>query len=270
MPPKDLAARAPALRGAAGQDLARRVGAGRRAPGGRTAGRGHGSDRPGGHRASTGAPTAHGRRAGGVRGSAAAAARTAGRATSWWRRLSLPAATVVMAAVAALALTAGIGASALVAAPAAGPRAGAGDPLPGSTALGPVSIVLPRELGPWTVVPEDTFAEIRGQASTSGFTIDAVWGAVAPGDLIVTVMRSQAHYGVESLTGPFDDNAVDLPWNGSAPHVAGSADTDGLRELLLAVELEDGGLAVLSISGPVASFAGGELEEAFRSVRLVD
>jgi hypothetical protein len=186
----------------------------------------------------------------------------------------------VLAVVTVLALAAGMATSALflrLARPeadgAGGGAEGGGGLEPGRpdrVELGPLSIALPAELGPWSPVSGDVFDPVRSGSSTTGLAVEGAWGVLAPGGLVVTVMTvtQGSHRGVAGLTGPFDGAAaLDVPWPGPGDHVAGQQVTDGMRELLLAAELDGGQLAVLSVSGPAEMFVDGALERSFATVR---
>src|SRR5699024_10324371 len=112
---------------------------------------------------------------------------------------------------------------------------------------------------------------LRDRVSGGGLEVEEAWGAVAAGNLVVAVMTAAPgdHGGVDALAGPFEgDRAIEVPWNGPAPHVAGWQEGDGVHARLLAAELPDGRLAVLSLSGPSAAFEDGELEASLSTVRL--
>lgn len=139
------------------------------------------------------------------------------------------------------------------------------------TALGPVQIHLPDDVGPWSTVPGSSFDDLRAGGAPGGMMIDSAWGAVAPGLVVVTVFTAAAgsHGGLDSVaaTIPRDE---DVTWSGRAAHAIGVEVTDGVRDLMLAVETSDGDLVILSVSAPVAAFDSGTLQESFRTARVGD
>lgn len=132
--------------------------------------------------------------------------------------------------------------------------------------MGPMLIHLPADLGPWTTAPSDSFDAVRGSDS---LVIDGAWGAMAPGPVVVTVLTAKegTHGGVAAIAESMPD-AGDVEWDGRQDHAVGTDVADGVRELMLAVESDDGDLVILSVSGPVSAFDSGTLEEAFRTSRL--
>lgn len=186
----------------------------------------------------------------------------------WWRRRSRLQARAGMAAVATVALLCGVGFGALVL---PGGRPGpAPTAAPEGTPLGPVTVVLPEDLGPWVAVPAARMEEVREAASGGGLVLDGAWGAVAPGDVVVTVMTAPAgaHAGVASVTGPFSAGRLDPPWPGPAPHRAGVHVADGVREGVLALEAPDGHLVILSVSGPSDALDAAVAGATLRTVRV--
>lgn len=200
----------------------------------------------------------------------------------WWGRLTLRAARLVLAGLAVVSLGAGMATTAWL----VGPGVSGGQPpeaagsagpevpgRPGAVTLGPLSILLPAGHGPWTAVSDEVFEPVRSGSASAGFAVEGAWGVLGPGGLVITVMTVAPgdHQGVVGLRGPFEGAAaVDVPWPGPGDHVAGWQETDGVRELLLAAELRDGRLVVLSLSGPVVAFADGELADAFATTVPVD
>ncbi|WP_232229720.1 hypothetical protein, partial [Cellulomonas bogoriensis] len=209
----------------------------------------------------------------GLRGGARRGRSGARRVTRVWRGLSARQAEGVLLLMATVAFVAGMALTAAVMddSPQDTGRAGAGAPLPGSTALGPVSLVLPADLGPWAPVPEERLVALREGVAGDGPDLDGVWGWVAPDGVLVTVLTAAAgaHSGVDHVEGPFaPDQRIDVPWRGGARHVAGSEVVDGVRVVVLAAELQDGTLAVISVSGPDAALEPGRLREVLGTVRL--
>lgn len=180
------------------------------------------------------------------------------------RRASRRRAELALVVVALVALVLGSGAGAAV-------RAVTADDAPPVVGerveLGPVALVLPAALGPWDVVSEAEAADLR--PGTGALVVDGVWGALAPGSVVVTVLRVAEgdHGGLGQVEGsvPRDEPAV---WAGGREHAAGATQADGERELVLVVETGDGDLVILSVCGPVAAFGSGELAEAFRTARV--
>lgn len=137
-----------------------------------------------------------------------------------------------------------------------------------ATAVGPVTMTLPAALGPW--VPASTEAAQEVRASWQGpVELDGVWGVLAPGSVVVTVLTAAAgtHGGVAQVEGSVPDDEP-APWAGRVPHASGAAEADGQREMVLVVETDDGDLVVLSVCGPVEAFDSGSLAEAFRTARV--
>ncbi|WP_250448437.1 hypothetical protein [Actinotalea sp. C106] len=191
--------------------------------------------------------------------------------SAWWRGRTRSQARVVLGALALVALTAGVGAAGLISRePDGALRAGIGEPHPGSTEVGPVSLVLPEALGPWAHVPDDRMDALRSTGAGQGMALDGAWGRVAPGGLLLTVLSVEAgsHRGVDGLAGPYEAGTVEVAWRGSASHRTGSRAADGVREIALAVEHPDGYLLLLSVSGPQGAFMSGELQEALSTVRV--
>lgn len=134
------------------------------------------------------------------------------------------------------------------------------------TAVGPLHIHLPEDLGPWTKVPASSFASIRGSDALGGAVIDGAWGEMAPGAVLVTVLRaaSGTHAGVASVRDSIPA-ADGITWDGGRDHAAGQQVSGGVRELMLAVESGDGDLVIVSVSAPEDAFTSGTLLEAFRT-----
>ncbi|MCL3863199.1 hypothetical protein [Actinotalea sp. K2] len=209
-----------------------------------------------------------------ARGAAALVARWAtvvgwcSRLAARWRATSRARAHALMGGAAVLALAAGMGTAAGVAS--AVDRSEDSPPASVGTILGPFDLTLPAGLEPWEMAPSTTFDLLRETAAASGTVIDGAWGAVARGGVVVTVMTAApgTHGGLASVVGPWE-STDEVVWDGRADHVDGVSEVSGVREVMLAVELGDGTLAMLSVSGPVGSFASGELDELFRTARLV-
>lgn len=180
------------------------------------------------------------------------------------RRAPRRRAEVVLALAAVVALALGTGAGAAVEALADDPPAGPG--VTGvATELGPVTITLPESLGPWVAASDDAVAGLRA-SWTGPVELDGVWGRLASGSLVVTVLTAEAgsHGGVDQ----FADSVPDGPaadWADDREHASGSRVVDGVRELVLVTETGEGALVILSVSGPQAAFGSGELAEAFRT-----
>ena len=166
--------------------------------------------------------------------------------------------------VALVAFTAGSGSGTLVRALAADPA----DPLGEETVIGPIAIALPSGLGPWESVAADRLRVVRESAALGAADVEGVWGRLAPDALLVTVVRAETRDGLQSVTGPFDDER-ELTWDGGRPYLAGMQEAGGLREIVLAIEDQDGGVVLLSISGPASAFRSGSLEAAVREARFV-
>lgn len=190
-------------------------------------------------------------------------------ARAWWRAPVLRRASRRRAEV--LLLVAALGAVALGSGAGLAVRTlGADDPSPGlQTVLGPVSLPLPAELGPWTTVTDAQAAELLDGATLGPVDITGVWGALAPGDLVVTVLGVAAgsHGGVDQFRASVP-SAEQVEWSGRAVHAAGAQVTAGTRELVLVAEASDGDLVILSVSGPVRAFSSGALDAAFRAARV--
>ncbi|KGM15100.1 hypothetical protein N867_12050 [Actinotalea fermentans ATCC 43279 = JCM 9966 = DSM 3133] len=165
-----------------------------------------------------------------------------------------------------MALALGTGAGAAVEALAAEP---AGVAVPGSPVeLGPVTITLPEELGPWSTTSPDAVRELRA-GWTGPVELDGVWGRLAPGSVVVTVLTAEAgaHGGVEQFRASVpQDDAVD--WTGGREHASGARVSGDDRELVLVTETEAGDLVVLSVSGPEDAFESGQLTQAFRTATV--
>lgn len=136
------------------------------------------------------------------------------------------------------------------------------------TTLGPVSVHLPDDVGPWSVVPTGALDPLHMSDALGGAEVDGMWGAVAPGAVVVTVLtavpsRPGAAVGAVAVPG-----AGAVTWSGRHPHVAGAHDVNGMRELMLAVAGSDDLLVILSLCGPVAAFESGTLAEAFRTATV--
>jgi hypothetical protein len=137
------------------------------------------------------------------------------------------------------------------------------------TALGPMSIHLPEDVGPWEKVPTSVFGALSGSAALGGAVIDGAWGMRAPGAVVITVFTAAGgtHAGVESVRASVPDDE-DADWAGDAEHIAGGTVSDGVRELMLVVEASDGDLVIMSLSAPVSAFESGTLEDAFRTSQV--
>lgn len=192
---------------------------------------------------------------------------------AWWRTpvlRSAPRRRVELALAATTAVALGLGTGAGAAVEALTTDAGTSDapPVAGTaTELGPVTITLPDELGPWTPASDAAAAELRA-AWTGAVELDGVWGVLAPGSVVVTVLTAEA--GSHGGVAQFEDSvpAGEAVWSGDREHASGSRTVDDLRELVLVVEAEGGDLVVLSVSGPRSAFASGSLAEAFRTARI--
>ena len=184
----------------------------------------------------------------------------------WWAsvlgRSTRRQARLTLVAVAALSFALGSGAAALV---------GTRDkqPLVEMTALGPILIHLPDDLGPWSAVPGSNFDPVRGSDALRGAVIDGAWGVVAPTAVVVTVMTTKAgtHGGLTAV-GASIPSVPGVQWDGAQRHVAGVVVGDGVRELLLVLEVPGGELVIVSVSGPLEAFDSGTLQEAFRTAVL--
>lgn len=190
-----------------------------------------------------------------------------GEKRRWWRapvlaRLPRRAASLALACIAALALVLGSAAG-------AGVRSVTDTTEPVErTAVGPLLIHLPDDLGPWLEVPASSFEAVRGSDNLGGAVIDGAWGVMAPGPVVVSVLSATAgtHGGVASVRASIPEG--DLEWDGDREYAAGELVADGVRELMLAVESDEGALVIVSVSGPEDAFASGALLEAFRTARL--
>lgn len=137
-----------------------------------------------------------------------------------------------------------------------------------ATAVGPVTMTLPAALGPW--VPASTEAAQEVRASWQGpVELDGVWGVLAPGSVVVTVLTAAAgtHGGVAQVEGSVPDDEP-APWAGGREHASGTRVTGDVHELVLVTETGTGELVILSVAGPEEAFASGELAEAFRTARV--
>lgn len=185
------------------------------------------------------------------------------------RRAPRRRAELLLGLTAAAALVLGTGAGAAVQALTADAAQG-GTTATGSrpTELGPVTIALPDDLGPWTPTSAAAAAELR-ESWSGAVEIDGVWGSLAPGSVVVTVLTAQAgsHGGVAQFEGSVPD-ADEALWAGDREHASGGRTVEDLRELVLVVESGDGDLVVLSVSGPLDAFASGSLEDAFRTAQV--
>lgn len=184
-------------------------------------------------------------------------------ARPWWRAPVLQRATrrgadVVLALSAAVALACGTGAAATVDALTT-PQAPSVAVPTRAAELGPVTIDLPADVGPWTRASDTALAALRQGE------VDDAWGMVAPGSVVVTVLVTGDHGGVAEVDLPGEDPAL---WAGERAHTAGLRVTGEVRELVLVAESGDGALVVLSVSGPPEAFASGSLAEAFRTARV--
>lgn len=195
------------------------------------------------------------------------------RTRAWWRTPVLRSAprrraelALALATVVALGLGSGAGA-AVVALTADADDVDTARATGTVTELGPVTITLPDDVGPWTPASDEAAAELRG-AWTGPVELDGVWGALAPGSVVVTVLTAEAggHGGVAQFADSVP--TAEAPWSGDREHASGSRTVDDLRELVLVVEAGDGELVVLSVSGPRSAFASGSLSEAFRTARI--
>jgi hypothetical protein len=137
------------------------------------------------------------------------------------------------------------------------------------TELGPVRVHLPEDVGPWTMVPQESFDDVGQGDGIGGATIDGAWGAVAPGAVVVTVLSAEAgrHGGIASVRDSVP-TSEEITWSGNEDHVAGMQVADGVRELILAAVSDSGDLVILSVSAPQDAFASGTLDEAFRTAQL--
>lgn len=191
---------------------------------------------------------------------------------AWWRTPLLRAAPrrraeLVLALTTAVALGLGTGAAAAVAALTDADDS-AGVEADGTvTELGPVEISLPDDVGPWTPASDEAAAALRA-AWAGPVDLDGVWGVLAPGSVVVTVLTAEAgsHGGVAQFEGSVP--AGEALWSGDREHASGSRTVDDLRELVLVVEADDGDLVVLSVSGPASAFDSGTLTEAFRTAEI--
>lgn len=192
-------------------------------------------------------------------------------AQRWWHapvlgRVPRRRAELALAVSAAVALALGTGAGAAVEALADAPATIA---VPGSAVeLGPVRITLPEELGPWATTSPDAVRELRA-GWTGPVEIDGVWGRLAPGSVVVTVLTAGpgAHGGLEQFRAsvPQDDP---VEWAGRRDHASGARVSGEDRELVLVTETEAGDLVILSVSGPADAFESGQLTEAFRTATV--
>jgi hypothetical protein len=142
------------------------------------------------------------------------------------------------------------------------------DPLGEATIIGPIAIALPPGLGPWENVPSDRLRVVRESAALGAAEVEGVWGRLAPDALLITVVQAKTRDGLGSVTGPFDEERA-ITWDGRRPYLAGMQEVGELREIVLAIEDQDGGVILLSISGPASAFRSGSLEEAVRRAVLV-
>lgn len=191
-----------------------------------------------------------------------------GAAQRWWRAPMLGGlprrrALLAMAVAGVLALLLGSAAGAgLRAATHHAPRVE-------RTAVGPLHIHLPEDLGPWTSVSASSFDSIRGSDALGGAVIDGAWGEMAPGAVLVTVLTaaSGTHGGVDAVRDSIP-SADGIAWDGNRDHATGQQVSGGVRELMLAVEADDGDLVIVSVSAPEEAFESGTLLEAFRTARV--
>lgn len=188
-----------------------------------------------------------------------------GEQRRWWRtpvlpRLTRRAAAAALAGVAALGLVLGTAAGAAVR------SVTQGDVALDRTAVGPVLIHLPEDIGPWARVPSDSFDAVRASDALGGAVIGGAWGEMAPGPVVVTVLTADAgtHGGVASVRASIP--AGDVTWAGGREHAVGEVVNDGVRELMLAVESDEGDLVIVSVSGPEDAFDSGSLVAAFESL----
>lgn len=190
---------------------------------------------------------------------------------AWWRTPVLRSAprrrvelALVLTTVVALGLGTGAGAAVEALTDADADSSDAPAVTGTATELGPVTITLPDDLGPWTPASDAAAAELRA-AWTGPVELDGVWGVLAPGSVVVTVLTAEAgsHGGVAQFEGSVP--AGEAVWSGDREHASGSRTVDDLRELVLVVEADGGDLVVLSVSGPRSAFASGSLAEAFRT-----
>src|SRR5665648_383007 len=131
------------------------------------------------------------------------------RLRAWWRapalrRMTRRQANLALVLVGVLSLALGGGASAVVQSIAFAP-----DEVQ-RTALGPVQIHLPDDVGPWSTVPGSSFDDLRAGGAPGGMMIDSAWGAVAPGLVVVTVFTAAAgsHGGLDSVAATIPRDAV--------------------------------------------------------------
>lgn len=188
----------------------------------------------------------------------------------WWRapvlrRASRRRAELLLLAAALAALVVGSGAGLAVRAVGS---ADGGAPAH-LTTLGPVSLDLPAALGPWSTVTDAEAQDLLDRTALGRVEINGIWGALAPGSLVVTVLTAQAgtHGGVDQFreSVPTQDPAE---WSGGREHASGAQVRAGVREMVLVTEAGDGDLVILSVSGPPDAFASGALTEVFRSARV--
>ena len=186
------------------------------------------------------------------------------RWTARWRGLSRRRAQAALGLAALVAFTLGSGSGTLVQALTADPAAPIGE----ATVIGPIAIALPPGLGPWENVPADRLRVVRESSALGAAEVEGVWGRLAPDALLVTVVRADTRDGLGSVAGPFDEEKW-IPWDGNRPYLAGTQEAGGLCEIVLAIGDQDGGVILLSISGPPTAFRSGSLEEAVRQARFV-
>ncbi len=136
-------------------------------------------------------------------------------------------------------------------------------PPPERTVLGPVSIHLPDDVGPWSAAPDERLDRLRASSALVVVEVDGAWGVVAPGAVVVTVMTAGL-----PVTGGGEELLPELPndgwasWtSGRGRHVVGSGVTNGTRSLTLALVGDE--MVILDVSGPVAAFDSGSLRAAF-------
>lgn len=142
-----------------------------------------------------------------------------------------------------------------------------GAPSPGTTAVGPVTLVLPAGLEPWDAVPEERMAEFRAGADAG---LDGAWGVTGRGGVLLTVMTAPegAHGGAAPLATPAGATAEELRWPGREPHVVAGWLAEDVREGVLVVELPDGHLLLLSLSGPADVLPADVVQEVLRTVTV--
>src|SRR5450830_26208 len=102
------------------------------------------------------------------------------RLRAWWRgpalrRMTRRQANLALVLVGVLSLALGGGAAAVVQSVVFAP-----DEVE-RTALGPVQIHLPDDVGPWSTVPGSSFDDLRAGGAPGGTMIDSAWAPSRPG-----------------------------------------------------------------------------------------